>query len=101
MAGYKVLWTDAAKSDLMDIHWYYAKQALVPLVGKRLAEKIRKEGNALTHGPHYAAAYDEKRGLRRIFVSSYHIYFTIDEDRKAVNITQVVHGHRDLPNVLR
>jgi plasmid stabilization system protein ParE len=101
MAAYKVKWEPDTKIDLKEIYWYYATQALVPAAGKRLVNKIRKEGNALKHGPHYAAVYDKKRGLRRIFVGSYHIYFIINEEKRIVNITQVVRGNRDLPNVLR
>jgi mRNA-degrading endonuclease RelE of RelBE toxin-antitoxin system len=79
---------------------YFSEKALVPAVGARLVEKIKIEGDALEYLPH-CPVYDKKRGLRRKIVGNYLIYFTVDEKKEIVLITQVVDGRRNLTQVLR
>jgi plasmid stabilization system protein ParE len=64
MGRYKVIWSDPAKGDLMDIYWYFARQALIPAVGANLVKKIKKAGNDLKYSQ-YCPVYDEKRNLRK------------------------------------
>jgi plasmid stabilization system protein ParE len=100
MVEYNVKWSDPAENDLADIYLYFAEQALVPAAGARLVEKIRSAGDALPSFP-YCPFYDKELGIRKNIVGHYLILFTIDEDKKIVNIRQVADGRRDLTLALR
>jgi plasmid stabilization system protein ParE len=100
MVKYKVDWDESTESDLEEIFYYIACQALAPAAAVRLVKKIKQEGDNLKYSPH-CFVYDEKRGLRRKVVGNYLIFFTIDENKKRVLIRQIVHGNRDLTQALR
>jgi plasmid stabilization system protein ParE len=100
MVEYHVIWSPPAENDLARIYDYFAEQALIPAVGARLVEKIRREGDDLAYSP-YCPVYNKKRKLRRKIVGVYQIFFTLDEEKRVVWIKQVVHGKRNLKKVLR
>jgi plasmid stabilization system protein ParE len=91
MAAYKVDWDETAKTDLKEIYWYFATQALVPAAAAKLVKNIRKEANALDYSPHYRVI-DEIPKYRKKFVGKYVIVFTINEDKKLVRIKRIFDG---------
>ncbi|MCL2182191.1 MAG: type II toxin-antitoxin system RelE/ParE family toxin [Chitinispirillia bacterium] len=40
------------------------------------------------------------RGLRRMNVKAYAVFFTVNENEKIVNIERIIHGSRDLDSIL-
>jgi plasmid stabilization system protein ParE len=100
MGDYKVKWSTQAENDLDEIMWYFAKKALVPIVGERLVAKLRKAGNSLSFAP-YGPFYNKKWGVRKDVVGNYLIFYTTDEEERTVMITQVVYGRRNLRKVFR
>jgi plasmid stabilization system protein ParE len=101
MATYNVIWDDFAKDDLANIYWYIATQALAPAAAANLVKKIKCEGDALDTFPHYRVI-NKKKGLRRkVITKNYFILFTIDENKKLVTITQVMHARRNWRKLLR
>jgi plasmid stabilization system protein ParE len=98
---YAVIWDSLADRDLAEISSYITYQDLAPAAAVKLITKIRKEGNGLSHSPHYCPFYNKKMGIRKYIVGKYLILFTVDEEKRIVNIRQVVRGNRDLPKVVR
>jgi addiction module RelE/StbE family toxin len=95
MADYKVIWSKPAKRDLAKISWYLTYKAFASAAAIKLIKTIEREGNALTDFPHYTVI-SEKKGLRRkIITKNYFILFTIDENKKIVDIKRVMDARRN------
>lgn len=88
---FKVLITDSAIADLKEIVEFVAADNKA---ASRLGEKLL--GHALSLGslPQRFPFYDRRRGIRKMSVSPFLIYYQSDEEASVVNILHFWHGGR-------
>jgi toxin ParE1/3/4 len=86
-----------AENDLEEIWWYIAQDS--PNNADRFLDRIQERCLSLADFPQMGTSRDElKAGLRSQPVGNYLIfYFPLDD---GVNIVRVLHGSRDIGNLL-
>ncbi len=98
--SYQVSITDAAEYDLRAIFSYIAfeLQSYANAVGQ--LERLESAINSLSEMPERYRRYDKEpwhsRGLRRMSVDHYCVFYIPDHDKKAVEIIRVMYGGRDI-----
>jgi toxin ParE1/3/4 len=90
--GFKVLITDSALNDLREIVEFVAKDD--PRAAERLGEKLIARALSLGNFPERHAYHDERRGIRKMVLSPYLIFYTSDPGAEIVNILHFWHGAR-------
>jgi toxin ParE1/3/4 len=92
---FKVLIADSAIADLKEIVEFVAEDN--PEAAIQLGEKLL--GHALSLGalPERFPFYDRHRGIRKMPVSPFLIYYQSDEKASVVNILHFWHGARRRP----
>jgi addiction module RelE/StbE family toxin len=99
MANYKVIFQQSAKKDLDDVYLYIAEQALLPKTALKLTENIENEINYyLSYMPFYPLADDKRlarKGVRKMVVKKYLVFFVVDENENTVNVIHIIHGARE------
>ena len=104
MDSYEILMTRDATDDLTELRNYIAYSLLAPDTALSYIRVIRKEIESLSIMPaRYKTLDDEpwrSRGIRRIIVKNFYIYYRIDEDAGQVYILNVIYAKRDQLNVL-
>ena len=99
MGSYKIIITPDAEDDLVELRNYIADVLLARDTARNYIRTIRKEIGTLSEMPaRYKPVDDEpwhSRGIRRIMVNNFFVYYRIDEDRKQVFILNVIYARRD------
>ena len=93
--GFKVLITDSALADLKEIVEFVAQdnqEAAIRLGEKLIAHALSLENMPARHGFH-----DERRGIRKMPLPPYLIFYACDEEASVVNILHFWHGARRSP----
>ena len=97
--SYKIIITPDAEDDLVELRNYIADVLLARDTARNYIRTIRKEIGTLSELPaRYKPVDDEpwhSRGIRRIMVNNFFVYYRIDEDRKQVFILNVIYARRD------
>jgi plasmid stabilization system protein ParE len=90
---YKVIMLPVAKQDIKEAaDWYNSKQEKL---GKRFTQHIREKVNLLKKNPFSSVnRYDEVR-TAVLDVFPFMIHYLIDEDKKLVVITAILHTSRN------
>jgi toxin ParE1/3/4 len=94
--GFKVLITDNALNDLQEIVEFIAQDN--PQTAARLGEKLIVRALSLATLPERHAYYDERRGIRKMPLSPYLVFYTCDKEAGIVNILHFWHGARRWPD---
>lgn len=96
---YQVNITEPAQEQLREIRNYIANTLQNPIAAKNVLELLSKNILSLSELPHRVMLTPEEpwksRGIRRMPVKGYLVYFWIDEESRAVHIIAVVYGRRD------
>ena len=96
---YKVKITKQAKYFLKNIFDYVAINLESPDTAKNLLAIFKKEIKSLSFMPSRIKLTDEEpwrsRGIHRMKVKNYYVYFWINENKKQVFITSVVYSKRN------
>jgi len=104
MDSYKIIITPDAEEDLVELRNYIADVLLARDTARNYIRTIRKEIGSLSELPaRYKPVDDEpwhSRGVRRIIVNNFFVYYRIDEARKQVFILNVIYARRDQLRVL-
>ena len=99
MDSYEIIITPNAESDLIDLRNYIADVLLVPDVARSYIQAIRKELTSLREMPERIKPVTEEpwhsRGLRKIIVKNFYVYFRIDELTHRVYVLNVIYSQRD------
>ncbi|MGI6359086.1 MAG: type II toxin-antitoxin system RelE/ParE family toxin [Bacillota bacterium] len=99
MKQYDVLMTEPAVDDLQSIARYIADQRLEPAAAKRLLGRIKEAVLSLSSLPdRHALVTDESiaaRGIRRLIVGGYIVFYVVSERDRAVTVIRILHGRRD------
>ena len=93
--GFKVLIADAALVDLKEIVEFVADDN--PEAAIRLGEKLVAHALSLATMRQRFPFHDENRGIRKMTLPPYFIFYTCDETASAVNILHFWHGARRSP----
>ena len=104
MDSYKIIITPDAEEDLVELRNYIADVLLARDTARNYIRTIRKEIGSLSELPaRYKSVDDEpwhSRGVRRIIVNNFFVYYRIDEEHKRVYILNVIYARRDQLRVL-
>lgn len=104
MDSYKIILTPDAEEDLVELRNYIADVLLARDTARNYIRTIRKEIGSLSELPaRYKPVDDEpwhSRGIRRIIVNNFFVYYRIDEGHKRVYILNVIYARRDQLRVL-
>lgn len=104
MNRYEVVLTPDAVSDLVELRDYIARVLLAPDTALRYTRAIREEIAALETMPaRFALLPDEpwrSRGIRRMTVKNFLVYYRVDEDALRVFVLNVIYARRDQLKVL-
>ena len=99
MDSYEIIITPDAEDDLVELRNYIADVLLARDTARNYIHTIRKEIVTLSELPaRYKPVDDEpwhSRGIRRILVNNFFVYYRIDEGRKQVFILNVIYARRD------
>lgn len=105
MNSFQVLITPDAENDLIELRDYIAEGLLSPQVAREYLRFVRAEIGKLSYLANiFEPIPDEpwhSRGIRRIAVKNYLIYYRIDIDSNYVYVLNVIYGKRDQLAALR
>lgn len=88
-----VVWSDAARDDLLDIYEYIAVDS--PLNADRFIDKIQARANRLAAAPGVGRARPEFGvGIRSLAIGNYLLIYRVV--RGSVQVARVISAHRDL-----
>lgn len=94
---FKVLITDSAVTDLREIIEFIAEDD--PRAAARMGEKLIARALDLATLPERHAHHDAKRGIRKMPLPPYLVFYTCDKSAGVVNILHFWHGARRSPAV--
>ncbi len=97
---YDVFYSETARNDLTDIYEYIAFHLMEPLTARKTCAGIISEVRSLETFPERFALFDNEpwrsRGLRKLPVKNYLVFYTVNEEKKTVNVIRIMYGARDL-----
>ncbi len=99
MGSYEIIMTPDSVADLIGLREYIAITLSAPDTALKYIRTIRREIGALSEMPGRFKTVDEEpwhsRGIRRMIVKSFIVYFRIDEPAKKVYVLAVIYSKRD------
>ena len=103
MDTYSVNYSREALDDLENIYAYIASVLLAPENAEKQINRIRNVVRALNFMPSRYPLVDwepwKSRGLRKVPVDNYVIFYITDDDSCAVNVIRIFYGGRDVTNM--
>ena len=101
---YKVKLTPQALEQIEETIQYISKILLEPDIARKWADTLQGEINKLDSMPSRYPLTEEEpwrtRGIHRMPVKNFLVYYWVDEEKKAVWVTAVIYGRRDQISVL-
>jgi plasmid stabilization system protein ParE len=94
--GFKVLIADSAIADLGEIVEFVSRDN--PEAAARLGEKLIAQASGLGVMPTRFPFHDRRRGIRKLTLAPYLVFYTCDETALVVNILHFWHGARRTPS---
>ena len=105
MNSYRLIVTPDAEADLSELRDYIANVLRSPETARSYLHHLRKEIGSLSEMPARIKAVDEEpwhsRGIRKLIVKHFLVYFRIVEEEKTVYILNVIYARRDQLRVLQ
>lgn len=105
MDSYRIIVTPDAEADLSELRDYIANVLRSPETARSYLHHLRKEIGSLSEMPARIKAVDEEpwhsRGIRKLIVKNFLVYFRIVEEEKTVFILNVIYARRDQLRVLQ
>ena len=96
----KIVYTEEAEQDLVDVFRYIAMDLMVPKTAKNQVDRIMDAIKGLDELPLRHKLYQKEpwhsRGLRVLPVDSYLVFYTIIEEEKTVAIIRIMYGGRNI-----
>ena len=105
MDSYQITVTPDAEADLSELRDYIANVLRSPETARSYLHHLRKEIGSLSEMPARIKAVDEEpwhsRGIRKLIVKHFLVYFRIVEEEKMIYILNVIYARRDQLRVLQ
>ena len=99
MTDYRIIITPDAIEDLNGLKNYIADVLLSPETALKYIQAIRAEISDLAHMPARNRCVEQEpwhsRGVRKIIVKNFYVYYRIDETSDTVYILNVIYARRD------
>lgn len=97
---YKVVYTQEAEQDLINIYNYISLELKVPVTARKQADRIMDFIRSLEKIPLRHKLYPDEpwysRELRFCPVDNYLIFYLVDETKKIVTIIRIMFGKRNV-----
>ena len=104
MSNYDIQITEPAENDLYEIGVYISKELLEPETAKEVVAKIASRIISLEDIPlRNTLVADDRlanKGIRKIIVDNYIIFYIVTEESKTVTILRILYSRRDWMNLL-
>jgi len=104
MTVWRVDVSDSAKDDLRGIYQYIAQVLIEPVTARKKTDRIRTAIRKLDQMPKRFPLYDREpwasRGMRRMDVGNYCVFYVPDDQTNIVTIIRIMYARRDVPNLL-
>jgi addiction module RelE/StbE family toxin len=101
---YNIEITKPAEKDLYEIGRYISRELLEPEIAKKMVSQIAIGIITLEEMPLRNALVADARlaykGIRKIMVDNYIIFYLVNEEIKIVTIIRILYGRRDWINLL-
>ena len=105
MQTYKIIMTPDATDDITELSRYIAKNLLAPETALSYVRDIRQEIAKLSEMPGIYKPVDDEpwhsRGVRKILVKNFFVYYRIDEESLKVFILNIIYARSDQLAALR
>lgn len=99
MERYKVVLSQKAKAEIRAIVRYIAVNLREPVTAKRMQKRFKEMAASFKIMPKRFAlvpdSYLASAGFRMTSVGNYLVFYTLDEDKKTVNISRVLNGRQN------
>ena len=99
MGSYEIIMTPDSVADLIELRDYIAGTLSAPETALKYIQTIRREIGTLSEMPGRIKKVEDEpwhsRGLRRLIVKTFIVYYRIDEPVKKVHILAVIYAKRD------
>lgn len=99
MPSYEIIMTPDATKDVAELRDYIADVLLAPDTALTFIRTIRGEIGKLSRMPERIKPVDDEpwhsRGIRKMIVKNFYVYYRIDEDSRRVYIMNVIYDKRD------
>lgn len=97
---YRVIYTEEAEQDLINIYSYISLDLKVPVIARKQADRIMDFIKGLEKMPLRHKLYRDEpwhsRGLRVCPVDNYLIFYLVDEKEQTVAIIRIMYGKRNI-----
>jgi len=101
---YKLSYLPLANRDIADAVNYIADELLAPKAALDLLDSLDKSISSLKDFPYSCRVYRPVKPLEQEYrimpVKNYAVFYTVDEQKKLVEITRVIYAKRDLDKQL-
>lgn len=102
--SYGIFYTAKAQDDLKEIYEYIAFGLQEPMTARKLYGSIASAKHTLDTFPLRNALFEKEpwqsRGLRKLPVGNYLVFYTVDEEKKNIHIIRIMYGGRDIDRQL-
>ena len=96
---YNVKITSQAEEQIQEIVYYISHELKAPDAALQLLDALEDAFSSLTHIPQSVVLVEDEpwhaKGIHRLPVKNFLIYFWIDEDNMRVQITAIIYGKRE------
>lgn len=96
---YRLIILPEAQRDIRNIVLYIAHELFSPMAAQNLRKEFHKQIQTLADMPKRIKTVDDEpwgsKGVRKIKVKNYYIYFVVDDEEMAVKVTAVIYVGRD------
>ncbi|MET1248973.1 type II toxin-antitoxin system RelE/ParE family toxin [Sporolactobacillus sp. STCC-11] len=104
MSTYNLIMSISAVNDLQEISRYIAKELQEPETAQKLVAKIKRTVMSLSEMPtRYPCVTDQylaSRGIRRIVVDHYLVFYLIHEEDRVVSIIRILYSKRNWEHLI-
>jgi len=105
MQTFKIIMTDDAVEDLIEVKNYIADVLLAPDVALSYVRAVRKEIEKLETLPKKFKLVDDEpwhtRGIRKFMVKNFYVYYRVDEEFQNVYILNIIYAKRNQLRVIK
>jgi len=104
MSRYRVDISAPAENDLWDIVRHISTQLMAPSSALNMIETFEQALSGLSEMPQRCPLVSDERlsqmGYRMLLVNNYIVFFSVDEEHKAVDVERILYGRRDWLSIL-